>query len=283
MQTITYTSARGETVTFGMNRPFIQGHIDGAGELKAEARLSPAAGLHGALDRGARLLPRTISVRGELIADGGRAELYRLREELAGALNPELGGYILYTNDHASRRIAAKPSGLPEWGVRRGDSLPFTASFVCPSPWWEDAEETALELGHGAGGLRFPLRLPAGFSRVWPERSINNSGHAETPVKISFSGPAANPAIINETTGRRIAVGRSLGEGDTLSIDTDPRSMGVAILSPDGDAEDATNWLSLDSSMLTLVPGVNVLRYSTGSDAADNRLVIRFRRRWAGV
>lgn len=283
MQTITYTNAGGYGATLGMNRPFIQGHIDGLSWPGAELVLTPAAGLDGALDRGARLLPRVVSVSGTLCSDEGRAGLYRLREELSRAMNPSVSGYLTYTNDHASRGIAARPLGEPEWGARRGETLPFTVRFSCPSPWWEDIQETVLELGHGAGGLRFPLGLPTRFTQVWPERAINNAGHAETPVRISFGGPAVNPAVENVTTGQRIRIERTLGDGDALRIDTDRRSMGVVIRFDGGAEEDATNSLSLDSSMLTLAPGANLLRYSTDNDAGGNKLTIAFRKRYAGV
>ena len=115
MQSITYINSEGRRAVFGMDPPYLQGHIDGAGELEAELHAERAAGVDGFMDRGALLSAREIAITGTVVSRTGRAVMYGLREELAAVLNPKLSGWITYTNDRGKWRIRARPRKLPEY------------------------------------------------------------------------------------------------------------------------------------------------------------------------
>lgn len=283
MQSLTYTNSEGYCVTFGMLPPYVQSHIDGIGELEGETLRARAAGLDGFFDYGCFLGAREISVSATLISGAGRAEMYRLREALARALNPKLSGYLRYRNDRGSWRIGARPQKLPVYGTRRADTVPLIAYFSCPMPYWEDDEENVLPLGNGVGQFRFPLKLPMEFARAWRERSLINDGHVETPVRIELSGPLVNPEVRNLTTGERLRVERSIDAGGMLLVDTDVRCAHVTLRHPDGRAEDATHWLTVDSSLFQLPVGESVIRYTRDNESSANRMDLIYRRRYAGV
>lgn len=74
---------------------------------------------------------------------------YELRRELISALNPKAGeGVLVYTNDYLSRQIKAVPQ-LPIFENKNANdsgSLKASVTFSCPSPYWEDTEETVVPL-----------------------------------------------------------------------------------------------------------------------------------------
>lgn len=83
--------------------------------------------------------------------DNNNLELrYQLRRELISALNPKLGeGYLVYTNDYISKRIKCVPQ-IPLFETHNSDTVgtpKASLSWTACSPYWEDLEETEVEIG----------------------------------------------------------------------------------------------------------------------------------------
>ena len=86
------------------------------------------------------------------IYDGNNLELrYQKKRELISALNPKLGeGTLIYTNNYLSKQIKAVPQ-IPLFQNKNSNdagTLKATVSFSCPSPYWEDVEETVIEINN---------------------------------------------------------------------------------------------------------------------------------------
>lgn len=86
------------------------------------------------------------------IYDGNNLELrYQKKRELISALNPKLGeGTLIYTNDYLSKQIKAVPQ-VPLFQNKNSNdagTLKSTVAFSCPSPYWEDVEETVIEINN---------------------------------------------------------------------------------------------------------------------------------------
>lgn len=96
---------------------------------------------------------RDLTVTLALQDDGNLEKRYELKRRLIEILNPKLGeGVLVYTNDYLSKQIKVVPS-IPlfanknsnDRGTQKGN-LVFTAC----NPYWEDMEETVVDLKSGA-------------------------------------------------------------------------------------------------------------------------------------
>lgn len=124
------------------------------------------------------------------IYDGNNLELrYQKKRELISALNPKAGeGVLVYTNDYLTRQIKAVPQ-LPIFENKNSNdsgTLKASVVFSCPSPYWEDVEETVIKLD-----LNNPVH-------------IDNVGDVNIGVEIEIFGEGSNPSIKNITTQKQI-------------------------------------------------------------------------------
>ena len=95
---------------------------------------------------------REISVTVAIQDNNDLSARYERKRQLISALNPKLGeGVLVYTNDYLSRQIKAVPQ-LPIFENKNSNdagTLKANVVFSCPSPYWEDLEDTVVELTAG--------------------------------------------------------------------------------------------------------------------------------------
>ena len=134
------------------------------------------------------------------IYDGNNLELrYQKKRELIAALNPKLGeGVLIYTNDHLSKQIHAVPQ-IPLFENKNSNdagTLKASIVFSCPSPYWEDVEETSIFLKSGA------------------RKIIENNGDVVTGVKVDFfTNNVTNPQLRNFTENKLIKLNGNFQNG----------------------------------------------------------------------
>lgn len=163
--------------------------------------------------------------------DNNNLELrYQLRRELISALNPKLGeGYLIYTNDYTSKRIKCVAQ-IPLFETHNSDTVgtpKASLSWTACEPYWEDTEETEVELNNGIA-------------------TIENQGDVITGVKLDVNPveEIRNYEIKNNTTGKKITlvdeqrpfrINTNVGEKSVLSTNLKDnlvvtgRSIGSAI------------------------------------------------------
>ncbi|MBP3906958.1 MAG: phage tail family protein, partial [Peptostreptococcaceae bacterium] len=142
--------------------------------------------------------------------------------------------------------------------------------------------EKLEELTTWIGGLNFPLNLPFNLKqRGEDKKNIFNDGHVDTPVEVVFKGPAINPKIVNQTTGKFIQVNRELTSEDTLYITTQYRNKKVEI-ERNGVRTNAFNYIDLDSTFFNLSVGDNLIEYSTQS-LEPQGVSIKYSQKYLGV
>jgi predicted phage tail component-like protein len=130
---------------------------------------------------------REISVTVAIQDNNDLSARYERKRQLISALNPKLGeGVLVYTNDYLSRQIKAVPQ-LPIFENKNSNdagTLKANVTFSCPSPYWEDLEETSINIQE--------------YSK------IENNGDVPVQVKIDIQAGANNTTIINQTTEKMI-------------------------------------------------------------------------------
>jgi len=283
LQKLTFISARGESITFGNSKPFILSHIDGTGGVSSDIKSTRSPYQDGSTLSGVQLSDRLVAISGALMA-GSPEEMYELRRTLSRILSAKQPGTLIYTNDARSYAAKAICEDSPVFGSRHASNQLFTASFLCPDPYWLDESETVKELKFEEGGLSFPLKLSSMFAFSAYRGNFSNDGDVESPVLIHYQGPAKNPLVQNETTGEFIKVNYDLGDNDVLEINTAFGAKRVEVVAGDGNRTNVFHWIDLDSTFFQLMPGENMLRYDSDEEADRERarVTIYWFNRYAG-
>lgn len=227
------------------------------------------------------------SYNDELIRDAKR-RLYGLGALHAGE------GMLRHADGDAVRRIGAWPDGGARFLPRRfGEPyLRFAMAFFCPGSFWEDDRETVIEVGYygmelelSEEGLAVPeegIEVSTVLNPQGMAVTVTNDGDAGTPVDISFSGPATNPAIVHRESGRFLKIQAVLAVHDAVRVTGGFGCKDVRLAREYGE-QSAMQLLDLDSEFLSLDPGVQTLSFVDEVPDEGATAVVRFRRRWAGV
>ena len=132
---------------------------------------------------------REISVTVAIQDNNDLSARYERKRQLISALNPKLGeGVLVYTNDYLSRQIKAVPQ-LPIFENKNSNdagTLKASVVFSCPSPYWEDLEETVIDISDKK------------------RKIIENNGDVPVGIKVTVKGARIGyPMIQNITTNKQ--------------------------------------------------------------------------------
>jgi len=214
--------------------------------------------------------------------------MYELRRNLNRILSPMLGpGRLIYENSFGA-------FSLPAFCMRNNyqghimDVTTLDISFECPQPFWEAAVPSRVGLAYVEGGLQFPMETPSLFGVLGYRDTVVNDGDAQSPVAITMDGGAINPVLRNVTTGEFIKLARHVNLHDKLYINTDPEHLSVSLLTlnpatNEYESENAFGFLTQDSTLWQLQPGVNIIKFSSDNENQMVGIRIEFSRRFAGV
>ena len=188
MQKLVFTNGGGQTIDLTSGNFGIT-NWEGLSGVGLNIQVQQVPFQDGGVFLDALMEQREISVTVAIQDNNDLSARYERKRELISALNPKLGeGVLVYTNDFLSRQIKAVPQ-LPIFENKNSNdsgTLKASVVFSCPSPYWEDLEETVVDLG---------------LSEI---KTINNEGDVPTQVEISLLGESVNPNIVNNTTEQNI-------------------------------------------------------------------------------
>lgn len=177
------------------------------------------------------------------IQDNNNLELrYQQRRALISALNPKLGeGYLIYTNDFISKRIKCVPQ-IPLFETHNSDTVgtpKASLSWTCCSPYWEDLEETVVDLTRGSNVI------------------INNDGDVSAMPQMSIEGTMTNPVIVNQDTDKAIKL--EMTTDKTVNISTEVGKKGIYTLKADYKIIDGLLYNdSIEVNNQTILVGVDI-------------------------
>ena len=225
-----------------------------------------------------KILPREIYFTADCM-DWNSCE--EQRQRLIKFFNPLNSGILKVNYCGIERYINYEVESFKDNRTNLYEQLNFTVYIICPDPYFYEAERLE-ELTTWIGGLNFPLNLPFNLKqRGEDKKNIFNDGHVDTPVEVVFKGPAINPKIVNQTTGKFIQVNRELTSEDTLYITTQYRNKKVEI-ERNGVRTNAFNYIDLDSTFFNLSVGDNLIEYSTQS-LEPQGVSIKYSQKYLGV
>ena len=133
---------------------------------------------------------RVISITLAINDEKNLEKRYTLRREIIALMNPKLGmGELIYENDIFRRKIRCLPK-LPTFPTKNfndSGTVKASLSFHCPSPYWEDVEETIINI------------------ESTKTAEIENLGDVDSNIEIKImSADVKNPRINNLTTRKQI-------------------------------------------------------------------------------
>lgn len=144
---------------------------------------------------------REISVTLAVNDNNDLEKRYELRRNLIEILNPKLGeGTLIYKNDYLMRQIKGVPL-LPVFKNKNSNdrgTLKASLAWTCPSPYWEDVEETKVLANINTGAF------------------IQNDGDVPVNVDLSLFGNIKNIKLYKGLK-KQIELN---GECDNLQIKT---------------------------------------------------------------
>ncbi|MGI5900791.1 MAG: phage tail family protein [Christensenellales bacterium] len=276
-----FTNSKGQSVEFTNDAPLFMKtyHGTGGSPVDIQTQKSP-------YQDGETLIDTTLEMRDiqlvVAILGTSTAEVMQHRRRLSQVLNPKLGrGKLRFESETGAHEIDVQPNGAPAFpgGKARGALYQeCLIELLAPSPFWLDPYFESRELSYLMGGIQFRLKLPTMFSYWGFERRVINDGDVPTPVEIEFKGPAVNPTVSNETTGELIKVNRELQEDEVLNIST---AFGQKYVCINGD--NAFHYIDLSSVFWQLVPGENLLSYTSNNDSIKTQVTVKWKNRYVGI
>ncbi|HEX5595922.1 MAG TPA: hypothetical protein VFX61_07900 [Micromonosporaceae bacterium] len=215
-------------------------------------------------------------------ANDSRQAYKQRRRAFIKSLNPKrgVGTLTLIEPDGATRSIGAYYTN----GLEGDESLDAAGerwcinaiSFGVPSPYWIGSE-VGIDFKTSSGGTFFPvLPLRVGNSQVLGSVTIDNDGDDDAYPVWTIKGPATSITLINNTTGLKLVLTRTIGAADTIVIDTRERRQtallnGVTNLWPD---------LSNDSDLWPLTEGLNACNLTVAGSTGATSVRLTYQPRY---
>ena len=214
MQKLVFTNGNGVSIDLTDNLKFGITEWSGLSETDLNIQTQTVPFNDGAVYLDALLEQREIDVTIAINDDNNLALRYQLKREMISVLNPKLGeGYLVYTNDYLSKRIKCIPQ-LPIFGNKNSNdsgTLKASLAFTACSPYWEDIEETVVNL--------------EAFNNV----VVENNGDVPCAIQLEVANyNTKNFAIKNDTQKislsnisdcDKILINTGLGEKSVISED----------------------------------------------------------------
>jgi hypothetical protein len=148
------------------------------------------------------------------------------------------------------------------------------------NPYWQDATDSSLGFGTLEPETFFgdmPLKLAR--DSISGGALVDNTGEVETWPVWTLIGPGTSFTLTNDTTGQTMKIVAALLAGESFVIDTRPGRKTVT-------KNDGTNlypFLTTDSSLWTLAPGLNTVTATLEGATVDSIIDLTYRRRYLTV
>lgn len=287
---ITWTSAQGRVTDFYGLGSTLSGFVTSPGVSGFDMPLftpyvDTSPGFDGEINRGFRTEARDITIP-ILMYAVGRADFKAMRSALFTDLNPRSGapGTLTVTEPDGSdsRSIdcfyAGGLEGLLDDESQGQEFSIALIEFRAPDPYWVGASISPRPLkppDTTSGWLPlFPITVTAG--QVLGNATITNTGQAPAFATFTITGPATSINLVNNTTGEHITLAYNLASGHSITINTREgrksiRLDGVTNLYP---------YLTLDSTLWALAPGVNDVTFTLPGQAPETTLAFSYQERF---
>lgn len=209
MQKLVFTNGGGQTIDLTSGNFGIT-NWEGLSGVDLNIQVQQVPFQDGGVFLDALMEQREISVTVAIQDNNDLSTRYELKRQLISALNPKLEeGVLIYTNNHLSRQIKAVPQ-LPIFENKNSNdagTLKASVVFSCPSPYWEDLEETEVELTKGV------------------YTSLQNNGDVSCNPTIDLYVNGENPLIYNNANKKKIELEGNIDETIVIKTEAGEKSI----------------------------------------------------------
>jgi hypothetical protein len=149
------------------------------------------------------------------------------------------------------------------------DNPYWYGDVVTPPPWTIGTPSDFFPIG--------PALFTLSASQVFGGTLVDNTGNVETYPVWTLEGPATSLTLSLDGTARVFTINATIADGDSLTIDTDPRSQTVV------DSNGDNRWDDVDDSALDLwaLPrGVSAVTVTVGGGSANTKLSMSYQPRY---
>ena len=249
------------------------------------ARYEPIAGANGQRLVDVRLDGREVTIPFAVVATSA-ATCRAAVNAWARRLDPTAGDGALRVNDSSPARelvcrYVGGLEGAETWEDRGLYSYRAMLILRSEDPYWQALTTSSVAYSYTTGtGTAwfpiFPLRLAAG-AELAAGSGVDNTGDVDVWPTITATGPFTSLTLRSVTFGRSITVTTTVAAGQTLTIDTAPRTRTV-------DLAGVNAWADLTTrEWWPLAPGVNDITVSADNATGTTSVVLSWLPRFLSV
>lgn len=177
------------------------------------------------------------------------------------------------------RLVYVKPRGVRfDWDTARRigiTNIQFLMFAEDPRIYTNDLDSTTITYGGDTGvgfAFSFGFSLDFGGGSTPGGGNVTNNGNRPAPVEFVITGPVSNPVITNTTTGKTLRFVVDLASLETLTINTNHRTVYLNGNVNRRNVLTTAEWIFLD-------PGTNFISYG-GLTGTGSTLEVNFRSAW---
>lgn len=261
--------------------------VEGLESSDFEVEIEGNMNFDGGILKSKKVSSRTITLSAEYIGE----DVLEERKRLISLFNPSKTGLLIaYFKGTEKKAIEYEIESIKINLENIYNPISFTVTLMCPDPYFKDVEMQTKVGAVWIDGLKFGFKLPFHLRKREVSENgniikvIENKGHVDCPIQVEFQGPAENPCIENMTTKEFIKINKTLKEGEVLYINTEYGNKKVKIKDEEGNIKSAFNYIDLDSTFFSLIPGDNRISYSNSDDKLTGQSVkISFKNKYLGI
>ncbi len=216
-----------------------------------------------------------------LIKGSNITDYETVRTQLQNAMNPKLGDgkFRAQRSDGATRDVFCRYEsgfeGDESWGVASSVHQEYLLRFRAHDPYFYDPIAQVFNFTSSVPTNFFPITpLLLSSAAIGTGFSVFNNGDVECFPVFKITGPGTNPTLTNTTTNKSVAATIALLANQTLTIDTQAKT----VKREDGSNQFST--LSFASVLWTLAQGNNAITLAMSGTGAGSAVNVSYKQRW---
>ncbi len=167
---------------------------------------------------------------------------------------------------------------------RNANVIYYSISLICPSPYFEDSEETIATLKNWDKLIEFPIEIEDEVGIEFGSKNesttieIDNNSHIDFGLTITLqaSSKVVNPSIKNLSSNEILKLNYTMEAGDTIIISTYNNEKNITLISANDEEKNITNSLVFGTKFLQAKNGSNRFVVDAESGVGNLELQIAY-------
>lgn len=283
MISIKLENLKGETLEFTQNSPFSIVEIQGLSPTDATINTSETA-----LIDGGKFNSSKVNLKQMLVAFSIDRDAAKSRIDIYKVLKTKQYVKFYYTGYYRDVYIEGYIDSI---NITHFDMKQVcTVSFLCPSPFFREAQEIVNDIDNVVSTFIFPFAItqsepiPIGYIDTISNITVNNDGDVECGmlIEVYARNRVVNPKIFNYVTAEYIGINYVMQTGDVIYIDTKQGKKTIQLLR-NGEYINLFNSLMRGSKWLQLDTGENIFTHEVDEGIDNVQITFKHHSLFEGV